>query len=349
VTRALVHERHRVRVLVRNTERLGTLRAVQLDISQGDILDMNALVRAMRGVDAVVHCAASVSLRPRDRSLIYETNVVGTRNVLDAAAALGVRVLHTSSIASVGPTQTPTVLDEAAPREALPFEYPYAASKRESEDIALAYARAGRDVVVLNPGIMLGPDDVYFSSTEFIMRYLRSELGIHLAGGGSFCDVRDVAHAYTVALRLGRSGERYILAGVNRRYGDVLEELRQLTGLQRSSQLPRPMALWGALWSELGARVWQHPLEKFNVPVVRWGSLFNFCHVGKAEQELGYRPRNFTQTLIDTVVDQLQRQAARPVTPELRALLAAPRAAPAARRPRARSPAGSHARRLTRG
>lgn len=322
VARALVQERHRVRLLVRSPKRLGTLSKLGLEVKLGDVLDKPSLARAMRGVDVVVNCAACVSLNPRDKATIYEVNVTGTKNVIEAAGARELRTLHTSSIGAVGPAREPIVLDETAPRLELDFEYPYADSKRDSEDLALAYAAAGHDVVVLNPGIMLGPDDQYYTSTEFVMRYLRSELGVHLPGGGSFCDVRDVAAAYVKAIDRGRRGERYILAGVNREYGQVMEELRLLTGLQRSMTVPPLVAEWTGLLSEWGAAVWQHPLRNFNLSVARWGSLFNYCAVDKAKKQLGYRNRNFRLTLTDTVIDLLGRGAARPSTPKLRALLA---------------------------
>lgn len=321
MTRALVEQRYRVRVLARNPQRLASLRELTLEVSEGDVLSRASLELALRNVDAVVHCAATVSLRPRERRTIFETNVNGTRNVLDAAAARDIRVIHTSSIACIGPTTAAITLDESSPPTRLDFDYPYASSKRESEHLALTYADAGRDVVVLNPGIMLGPDDLYFSSTEFVMRYLRNEIAAHLVGGGSFCDVRDVAAAYPAALTDARRGERYILAGINRSYGQVMEELRQLTGLQRSTALPRLLAEWGGLWSELSATLWPHPLEKFNLSVARWGALFNLCDSQKAEKELGYRRRSFELTLTDTVVDHLQRRAAPASTPKLRKLL----------------------------
>jgi dihydroflavonol-4-reductase len=241
--------------------------------------------------------------------------------VLRIATAKGLRVAHTSSIGTIGPTRTPAVLDENAPPVQLDFDYPYARSKREAERLALSFAREGHDVFVLNPGIMLGPGDARFSSTEFVMRYLKSQLGVHLGGGGSFCDVRDVAATYVTALARAKPGERYILAGVNRPYGAVLDELRQLTGLQRSTELPKPLAELGALWSELGAAFVQHPLEKFNRAVARWGALFNFCDVSKAREQLGYRTRDFSLTLVDTVVDHLRRGVVRASTPELRSML----------------------------
>ncbi len=336
-----------MRVLARTPERLAGLLQLGVEVRQGDILSRDALESALPGVEAVVHCAGAVSLKPRQRDDTFRANVLGTQNVLDAAAARRLRVLHTSSIATLGPTRTPQVLDEAAPAARLDFEYAYAASKRQAEALALSRARDGQDVVILNPGIMLGPDDVYFSSTEFVRRYLRSELGFHFPGGASFCDVRDVARAYPRALAVGRSGERYILAGLNLRYAEVLGELRSLTGLQRSSGVPSALAELGAAYSEWVASFWQHPLEDLNLSVVRWGSLFNYCTSEKAERELGYRNREFTRTLTDTVIDHVNRGAARASTAKLRTLLAAQHQSAPAPRTSQRRPKRAQARSKT--
>jgi hypothetical protein len=77
----------------------------------------------------------------------------------------------------------------------------------------------------------------------------------------------------------------------------------------------------GALWSEFAAVFWRHPFETFNQSVVRWGSLYNYCSAAKAHRDLGYRIRNFSETLADTVADHLRRGAAQSATPKLRALL----------------------------
>ncbi|MGA7120784.1 MAG: NAD-dependent epimerase/dehydratase family protein [Polyangiaceae bacterium] len=226
-------------------------------------------------------------------------------------------MLHTSSIATIGPTTEPRALDESAPKVPLPFDYPYAASKRESEDLALDASKRGLDVVVVNPGILFGPGDVNCTSTQFILRYLRREVWTYLGGGASFADVRDVAAAYVGALHQGRRGERYVLAGVNRTYQQLQEELRRLTGLHRSAPVPQPMAEWVAFWSQAGAAFGRHPFEEFNLSVVRWASLFNYCSARKAETELGYRVREFSTTLADTIADHLRRGAARATTGEL--------------------------------
>jgi len=321
VTREFVRAGRRVRILARPRSRLGDLGRLGVEVARGDVLSPESLVLATAGVDAIVHCAGLLSLNPREREALQRVNVEGTRNVLQAAASRGVRVVHTSSIATIGPTAEPRTLDEGAPSVPLAFDYAYAVSKRQSEELALSHARQGLDVVVLNPGIVLGPGDVNYGSTLFILHYLRRELWAHLGGGASFADVRDVACAYVTALDRGRSGERYVLAGMNRSFGEVQEDLRRITGLHRSAPLPQPLAEWMALWSQVGAALGRHPFEAFNAPVVRWGSLFNYCSSRKAETEIGYRTRDFSTTLTDTVVDHIRRGAARATTIELQGLL----------------------------
>lgn len=322
VARALAQRGYGVRGLVRRANGARGLEALGVSSFQGDVLNEKALSEALVGMNVVVHCAARVSLRPRDRTELYRTNVVGTENVLRLAASAGARVIHTSTTGTIGPTSSPLQLDEAAPHLPLLFDYPYADSKRQAEDLALAFARRGHDVVVLNPGIILGPGDVHYASTEIILRYLRGEPALHLCGGSSFCDVRDVASAYVNAIERGQSGQRYILAGTNRSYAELMGQLQHLTGLAHSQLVPRLFAEWGGYVSELQSLIGPHPFESVNLSVVRWGSLFNYCSSNKAERELGYHRRDLSETLVDTIGDHLSRGAARASTSQLRALLA---------------------------
>jgi dihydroflavonol-4-reductase len=328
VARTLVEAGMRVRVLVRRPERLRPLADLDLDVMRGDVLQPDSIDAAAANVDAIVHCAGDVSWRRRDGERVTRVNVEGTRNVLQVAQRRALRLLHTSSTATIGPTRRPQLLDETSPgpRDELDFAYP--ASKRASERLVLAHAASGGDAVVLNPGIIYGPGDAHGGSTQLIARYVRGELTGHVDGGASYCDVRDAAAAYVGALRRGRSGERYILAGVNRSHAELRAELQRLTGLPPSFLLPRPLAEWWGLWSDVAAAYGPHPLEDLSLATVRWGALFTYCSSAKAERELAYRARDFTATLRDTIVDLLRRGVARPITPELRRLLHnAPRAA----------------------
>lgn len=260
-------------------------------------------------------------MNPRDRVAVHSANVQGTRNVLEAALRERLRVLHTSSIACIGPTLEPQTLDETAPSMRLDFACPYADSKREGEQLAFSYAARGLDIVVLNPGIVLGPSDPGYSSTELVLRYLRGQMRMYPRGGGSFGDARDIAHAYVAALERADRGTRYILAGVNRTYRELTEELQRLTGLHRCMPLPGGAAEAAAFWSEVGSLFWRHPFENLNQATVRWGSLYNYCSAAKAQRDLGYCVRDFSETLADTIADHVRRGVVRPVTAQLRALL----------------------------
>ncbi|MEY4544571.1 MAG: hypothetical protein RL685_766 [Pseudomonadota bacterium] len=308
VARAVHAAGHRVRVLVRDATRPTPLRALELEVAKGDILDPASLQRAMCDVDAVIHVAGLVSLRNRDERQLAEVNIEGTRNVLDEAAQRRLRVLHTSSIGALGVTNEPIAVDESgAGARAVPLRYPYAESKRQSAELALEHARAGLDVCVLLPGNVLGPGDSNATSTRLVSDYLAGRTRFYLPGGLSFADVRDVAAAYVSALERGRRGHSYLLAGVNLSYRELLEQLRELTGLHRAFPTPWPIAQVSAWWSELSSVYFKHPFEEINANVIQYGSCFNYCDCSKAASELSYRTRPFSETLRDTVLDLVAR------------------------------------------
>ncbi|HVZ35162.1 MAG TPA: NAD-dependent epimerase/dehydratase family protein, partial [Polyangiaceae bacterium] len=254
ITRALSMAGHRPTVLVRDANRLDTLSDVALDVVEGNILEAESVRSAMSSVDAAIHVAGLVSLRTRDASELHRVNLLGTRNVLEAAASRGLRVLHTSSIGTLGLTHQPLPVNESqSPSGRIHLTYPYVESKRQSEKLALEFARAGHDVCVLLPGNVFGPGDRNGTSTRMIKGYLEGRLRFYLRGGISFADVRDVAGAYAVALERARAGQTYLLAGVNLSYGQLLDQLWNLTRLHRALAAPWPMAEMSAWWSEFAS------------------------------------------------------------------------------------------------
>jgi dihydroflavonol-4-reductase len=307
VTRAFLRAGHAVRALARRTSRLEALAGLPVELREGDVLDRRSVERAVKGVDAVVHVVGLVALRRRDADLL-RVNVEGTRHVLEAAAARGVRALHTSTIGAVGLTDEPVVLDESARlTTARATQYPYAASKLAAERIAFGLAREGADVVVLNPGLLLGPGDVRLSSTRFVHHYLRREAPFCPAGGTSLGDVRRVADVYPTALRAGRRGERYILAGINRTYREIFDELARASGRPRPLPLPTLVARWWAFASDAAALLTAHPFDEFSLGTVAYCTRFNYCDSSKAAAAFGYEPGDLEPLIRDTVADHLGR------------------------------------------
>ena len=310
VVRALLQAGDRPLALVRKSSRREGLAGLPIEIAEGDVCDRSSLERAMKQVDAVAHVAGLVSLRRRDHDELTRVNVEGTRNVLEVAAARGLRVLHTSSIATVGFSDTPALLDEwSRPRAGEVIHSSYFASKVAAEDVALSIARDGADVVVLNPGLLLGPGDLHLSSTRFVHGFLTRQAMFYTAGGVSLGDVRRVAAIYPVALRRGVRGERYLLAGVNRSYREIYQELSRVARLP-AFPMPTILAQWWALVSDSAALLVPHPFEEVSLGAIAYSTCFNFCDCSKAREVLGYEPGGFESLIAETVADHLARQAA---------------------------------------
>jgi len=320
IARELIGAGHSARALVRPTSKLDGLVGTNVENAMGDVLDRPSLDAALTGMDAVIHAAGAVGQRPRDEKTLYAVNVEGARNVLQAAKARGVRLVHTSSISAVGFTAEPVVANEQAEYRTQSPPYPYGESKWQGELLALAMAKDGLDVVVLNPGTMFGPGDVHFTSTRMVLEYLRGRLRLVPKGGVSYCDVRDVAKAHVAALTAGRRGERYIVAGHNLSLFDLLARLSDLTGLGRPGRLPPVLPAALALLSEGVARLVPHGLEEVNRAVVKHGALYNWVDSSRAERELGYRIRPLEESLRSTLKDFLSRGVFPANTDKLRAL-----------------------------
>jgi dihydroflavonol-4-reductase len=321
VVRALTRARYQVRALVRPTSAgAPRLRRRKVEVVPGDVLDSDSVERAVAGVDAVVHVAAFMSFRPRDVAEVRLVNVEGSRRVLAAAVRRGVRVLHTSSIATLGLTASPVVLDESSSAPADAGGVPYVSSKIEAERLALDLAARGADVVVLNPGILMGAGDVHLTSTRSIVACLQAPLLFYPAGGASLGHVAEVAAAYVAALERGQSGQRYLLAGSNVSYRDLMLAVARLGGKPAPLPLPPLVARWWAAASATSSRFAPHPFEEFNPGIAAYTRLYNYCDCGKAERELGFKVTGLERMLRETVIDLLSRGLVAASTPELWAM-----------------------------
>jgi dihydroflavonol-4-reductase len=201
-----------VRCLARSGSSRAALAGVDVEWVSGDVCELESLRAAIEGCQAVFHVAALYALWARDSSEFQRTNVEGTRNVLTAAKELGVRVVHTSSVACVG--QAPVGGAANEDRSAVPGDLcgGYERSKYEGERLALAAAAEGQEVVVVNPSSTLGPGDLKPTPTgKIIVDFLEGRLPYTLDTGLNFVDVRDVARGHVLAFEKGVSGQRYIL------------------------------------------------------------------------------------------------------------------------------------------
>ena len=248
LARTLVEAGWTVRCLARPTSAKEHLDDLEVTWVAGDLRDLESLRVAMRGCDAVFHAAAYYALWSADASEFREVNVEGTRRVLEAARSQGVkRVVYTSSVACIGQAPPGGLANEDTVATAADLCGDYKVTKFEAERVALAAAEAGQDVVVVNPGAVIGPGDVKPTPTgKIIVDFLAGKMPFYMDTGLNFVDVRDVARGHLLAFEKGQAGRRYILG--NREGNKTLKEFLEVVGRVTGRRPPRFKIPYSVAW-----------------------------------------------------------------------------------------------------
>jgi len=201
---------------------------------KGDITDKTSVMTAMLGCDKVIHAAAIAKLFAKNNDVFYSVNVEGTRNMLDAALALGIKkFVFTSSGAVIGPSGK-YPMTENDPRIAA-FENDYEISKYWAEELVKEYCRRGLFAIIVAAPRVYGPGHDCNGNTTNIL--LKSILSMQLAFV-PFCDnvlanyafVDDVVTGHFLAMDKGLGGEKYILGGENLSYRSFFQAINQAMG-----------------------------------------------------------------------------------------------------------------------
>jgi dihydroflavonol-4-reductase len=232
---------------------------------------------------------------------MWSVHVEGTRTVL-AAADPGARIIHTSSITTLGSFAKPKCVNESMAWNRAAANVPYVQAKRAAERLALDAVRHGRDVVVTNPGYLVGPEDHEQSLMgRLCARFWRGRAPLAPPGGINVVDVRDAAEGHVLAAEKGVSGERYLLGGANLTCADFFRLLAQAADY-------RPRALARVPWIAFAALAWLAEARagltgNEPYPSLAHATMNHYYWFGtsaKAERELGYRARPAQETVADT-------------------------------------------------
>jgi nucleoside-diphosphate-sugar epimerase len=290
----------RVIALHRRDSDLKYLRRLPAERAVGDVTDAPSVRRAMpQGVDAVFHVAGDTGLWSRNNAAQDRINVDGTRNVVGAALERRARrFVHTSSISAYGLQRGR--IDERAEQLGGVSPVNYQRSKYLAEQAVRAGMARGLDIVILNPGAILGPYD-----TRNYARIVR-----HVAAGtlpgvppGSlpFCHVREVAKAHLAAFEHGGLGDNYLLGGTDASFLELVREIGEALGRpvpRRATPawVLRTIGAFGALQSRVTGRA-----PTLTPEAARMVTREVSCDCSKAMRELGFREVALSEMVKDCV------------------------------------------------
>jgi dihydroflavonol-4-reductase len=303
VVRALLRHGYPVRALARASSDTTSLDGLDVEIVRGDLLDPASLERALRNCDGLFHVAADYRLWARDPREIGRANVRGTHDILLAAQRCGVRrIVHTSSVATLGLHHDGTPSDEDTPVRLADMIGAYKRSKFLSEALVRRCARAGGDIVVVNPAAPVGPRDRKPTPTgRMILDAARGRMPAFVDTGLCIVHVDDVAEGHVLAYEHGQRGRRYVLGGENMSLRSILGAVAGLTGRRPPRlQLPHAAVLPVAYMAEAWARITGFA-PNITVDGVKLARQHMYFSSRRAEVELGWRARPAREALADAI------------------------------------------------
>jgi dihydroflavonol-4-reductase len=292
VARALLSRGADLRLLVRASSRLDNIADVNAERVVGDLRDPESLKRGMAGCDVVFHVAADYRLWAVNGRELYDSNVEGTRNILSAAKQANVRrVVYTSSVATMGFGDDGRLTDEDTPVALSNMIGDYKKSKFMAEELVLTAARAGQDVVLVNPSTPIGERDIKPTPTgQIVVDFLKRKFPAYVDTGLNLLDVHDCAEGHLLALEKARLGERYILGGENLTLKQILDKLAAITGLPSPKiELPYFVAYATGVVDTLITGKLRRREPRVTLDAVRMGRKKMFVSSAKAEREFGWK------------------------------------------------------------
>jgi dihydroflavonol-4-reductase len=235
LVRLLLRQGCDIRITVRSESDLKNVSGLPLEHVQADIRSRDDLKNAMDGCSQVYHVAGLYRSWMRDYDMLRQINVQGTRNVLEAAFAAGVKkVVHTSSIAALGMPADGSPADENAAFNLQHLLLPYEQSKYEAELVVREYLNKGLPVVIVRPAMVMGPGDIYPTpSGKIVLDMLHGRVPCYFDGGIDIVDVDDVAAGHMLAMEHAEPGETFNLGcqGNFTALGDLFKLIARLGGV----------------------------------------------------------------------------------------------------------------------
>lgn len=301
--KALKEAGHYVRLLVRSEnkaksvfEKLG----VEIDeFIVGDITDKSAVTLAIAGCEAVVHSAAMVSTAEKDAEQVRETNVGGTKTVIDCSLAAGVKkIIYVSSVSALFNVND-TVMNESSPISEA--KNPYGRTKVECENYIRDLQTQGAPIVITYPAGVVGSHDPALSEPHFGIKMFVGQFTFTSSTGMQFVNVRDIADAHVAILERVEGPDRFMLGGHYYSWEDLLNITRKVTGRKLMYvHIPGKMLRLLGKVADLFTKLTGVPLP-ITGEGMTYASQWVYADSSKIETELGLEFTCREETLSDVI------------------------------------------------
>jgi nucleoside-diphosphate-sugar epimerase len=302
LARRLISRGHSINALVRDIAKAKDLESIGVRLFKGDITDGSSLMEPMTGVDGVFHVAAWYKVGVKDKSMAYDINVNGTRNVLTAMKELGIKKgVYTSTLAVNSDTHGKLV------NEKFHFEGKhlsvYDHTKWQAHyEVAIPMIREGLPLVIVMPGLVYGPGDTSAAGETF-RQYLLGKLPmIPSRTAYNWAHVDDIVTGHILAMEKGRQGETYILGGPVHPLTEAMKIAESITGIPSPRIFMPPFAMKAsAVLSGLFGKIIPIP-DMYSGEMLRASAGVTYIADNtKARTELGYKPRPLREGLEETL------------------------------------------------
>ncbi len=305
----LVHELYKrnydISIFVLPNDDISIFHELNINVIRGDIRNVDQVNEAISKIDLVFHLAGIIDIGTTNKKMMWDVNVNGTNNVIQACKNHSVkRLIYTSSVHAIPePTKSDIVIKEINDFSADYVKGQYAKTKAEATSNVLRYVKEGYDAVIVHPSGVIGPYGYKLSNmSQMIYDCMNDKLKFYINGAYNFVDVRDVVQGISAAAEVGRSGECYILSGeiisVKKMLDIILNEVNSTVKLKKISNR---LAYIFSIFLELVYKLQHKKLlfTPYSISVLK--SPCNFSNQ-KAKNELNFQPRSIEQSILDTIL-----------------------------------------------
>lgn len=310
LAKQLIKNGHEVHASVRDVNKAEELKILGVKLFKGDVTDKESMREAMTGVDGVYHVAGWYKVGVKDKSLGEKVNIQGTRNVLELMQELKIsKGVYTSTLAINSDTHG-KLADENYHFTGKHLSE-YDRTKAAAHDIAKEFITKGLPLVIVQPGLVYGPDDTS-SLRASLINFLNGKLPMLPSQAAySWGHVDDIMQGHILAMQKGKAGESYIICGEKFKIADAFALASKVSGKKAPMTAPyQMMKIMSVLVTPFDS-VMPDSYTSEGLRVIA-----GVTYIGdnsKAKRELGYNPRSVSEGWVETVKHEMQLLGMKPI------------------------------------